>query len=62
MGRGSWGRGFPGFGGRAELKAGLQMGLGQLEKIVGVPKKSDWCDPSRVGPALGWSLGHVLEP
>lgn len=45
------------------------MGLGQLEKIVGVPQKSDWCDPPRagpsllgVGPTLGWSLVHLLEP
>lgn len=30
------------------------MGLGQLEKIVGVPKKSDWCDPPRAGPSLLW--------
>lgn len=37
-----------------------------MEKVVGVPTKPDWFEPSRAdllqaGPTLEWRLGHEVQ-
>lgn len=50
------------------MESGIIDEVRVLENVVGVPSKSDWCEPSRAGPGLvgagpilGWSLGHVVQ-
>lgn len=48
------------------VENGIVGGVRAMEKVVGVPTKPDWCEPSRAdcyrrGLPWGWSLGHVVQ-